>query len=145
MVQRVRETAEEDRRVKAAALGSQARWMQWEEALERPLSWNDLWTRDQGKLSFLLRAVADLLPTLSNLKIWGKEQDASCSQGGASLCTLNYILASCPKALADGRYRWRHDKVLTEIAKWVEVQRAKNNSHQHHQESKASIERAARS
>lgn len=111
--------------MKAKGMGSQARWMQWDEALERPLSWRELWATDQGKLNFLLRAVADLLPTPSNLKIWSKEQEASCSQCGASLCTLNHILASCPKALAEGRHRWRHDKVLTEVAKWVELQRGK--------------------
>lgn len=92
--------------------------MQWEEALERPLSWKELWATDQGKLNFLLRAVADLLPTPSNLKIRGKDQEASCSQCGASVCTLNHILASCPKALADGCYRWRHDKVLNKVGKW---------------------------
>ncbi|XP_077352497.1 uncharacterized protein prkg2l isoform X1 [Festucalex cinctus] len=124
VVRRVREAAEEDRRVKAAWLGTQARWMQWEGALERPLSWKEIWGTDQNKLGFLLRAVADLLPTPSNLKIWGKEEEASCNHCGASLCTLNHILTSCPKALAGGRYRWRHDKVLTEVAKWVELQRS---------------------
>lgn len=87
-MQRVRETAEEDRRIKAVGLGSQARWVQWEEAQERPMSWKDLWGTDQGKLTFLLRAVADLLPTPSNLKIWGKENDASCKQCSAKFCTL---------------------------------------------------------
>lgn len=129
VVQRVRETAEEDRRVKAVGLGSQACWVQWEGALDRPMSWKDLWGTDQGKLSFLLRAVADLLPTPSNLRIWGKEDDASCKQCSAKFCTLKHILTGCPRALADGRYRWRHDKVLTEIAKWTELQRVNANKH----------------
>lgn len=41
-------------------LDPQAHWMQWEEVLESPLSWKELWVTDQGKLNFLLRAVADL-------------------------------------------------------------------------------------
>lgn len=130
VVQRVREAEEEERQVKAIGLASQGRWTQWDQAQERPLSWKELWQTDQGKLSFLLRSVTDLLPTPRNLKIWGLEEDPSCKQCGAPACTLNHILTGCPKALAEGRYRWRHDKVLTEIAKWVEQQRVKANNMQ---------------
>ncbi len=87
---------------------------------------------NQGRLSFLLRSVTDLLPTPRNIKIWGGEEDPSCNQCGAVSCTLNHILTGCPKALAEGRYRWSHDKVLMEIAKWVEQQRVKVNNKQAH-------------
>ncbi|KAJ8351555.1 hypothetical protein SKAU_G00230310 [Synaphobranchus kaupii] len=130
VVQRIRETVEEDRRVKVVGLACQGQWMQWDQALERSLSWKELWGTEQGKLTFLLRAVSDLLPTPKNLKIWGKEEDPSCKQCGATLCTLNHILNGCPKALGEGRYRWRHDKVLTEVAKWVDQQRVKANKNQ---------------
>ncbi len=119
VVQRVREAAEEERQVKAIGLASQGRWMQWDQAQERLLSWQI----DQG---------TDLLPTPRNIKIWGGEEDPSCNQCGAVSCTLNHILTGCPKALAEGRYRWRHDKVLMEIAKWVEQQRVKVNNKQAH-------------
>lgn len=49
---------------------------------------------------------------------------------GAVFCTLNPVLTGCPKALGDGRYRWRHDNVLTVIAKWVQQQRIKANEDQ---------------
>lgn len=29
------------------------------------------------------------------------------------------MLSSCPKALAEGRYRWRHDQVLKAVAETV--------------------------
>lgn len=116
--------------MKAIGLASQGRWTQWDQVQERPLTWKELWQTDQGKLSFLLRSVTDLLPTPSNLKIWGGEEDPSCKQCGAANCTLNHILTGCPKALAEGRDRWRHDRVLTEIAKWVEQQRVKANNNQ---------------
>ncbi len=132
VVQRVREAAEEERQVKAIGLASQGRWTQWDQAQERPLSWKELWQIDQGRLSFLLRSVTDLLPTPRNIKMWGGEEDQSCNQCGAVSCTLNHILTGCPKALAEGRYRWRHDKVLMEIAKWVEQQRVKANNKQAH-------------
>lgn len=40
---------------------------------------------------------------------------------------LNHILCACPKSLGDGRYQWRHDRVLQEVAKWVDWQRLEAN------------------
>ena len=127
VVQQVRRTEERERQVKAVGLASQGRWMAWEPALDRKLTWKELWAMDQGKLSFILRATADLLPTPSNLRIWGKEENAACKLCNKANCTLNHILSSCPKALGDGRYRWRHDKVLQEIAVWVDLERLQAN------------------
>lgn len=82
-VQRVCEAVEEDRQVKAIKPASQGQWMQWDKARS-----------DQypGKIcGNPLGAVADVLPTPSNLKIWGREEDSSCKQCGASSCTLNHI------------------------------------------------------
>ncbi len=133
VVQRLHESAEEEEcQVKAIGLASQGRWMQWDQAQERLLSWKELWQIDQGTLSFLLRLLTDLLPTPRNIKIWGGEEGPSWNQFGAVICTLNHILTGCPKALAEGRYRWRHDKFLIEIAKWVEQQRVKANNKQAH-------------
>ncbi|KAL1250851.1 hypothetical protein QQF64_018647 [Cirrhinus molitorella] len=90
VVQRVREAAEEEWQVKAIGLASQGRWTQWDQAQERPLSWKELWQIDQGRLSFLLHSVTDLLPTPRNIKIWAGEKDPSCNQCGAVSCTLNH-------------------------------------------------------
>ncbi|XP_078574196.1 uncharacterized protein LOC144860709 [Branchiostoma floridae x Branchiostoma japonicum] len=38
---------------------------------------------------------------------------------------MAHILSSCKVALAQGRYRWRHDKVLSTIASILEVERRK--------------------
>lgn len=48
----------------------------------------------------------------------------------STYCMLNHILTGCPKALVEGRCRWRHDKILVEITKWVEQQRIKANNNQ---------------
>ena len=40
---------------------------------------------------------------------------------------MNHILSGCSVALAQGRYTWRHNKVLNELAYWVEEQRRVNN------------------
>ena len=50
----------------------------------------------------MIQSVYDILPSPSNLQIRGK-----------------HIFSSCPKALGDGRYRWRHDLVLRAIASEV--------------------------
>ena len=41
---------------------------------------------------------------------------------------MAHILSGCPTALGQGRYRWRHDQVLREIAHHVEVKRRDNNN-----------------
>ena len=50
------------------------------------------WGTDQAKLAFLLRVVADLLPTPSNLKIWSKEGDPAFKPSGAEFFSLNHIV-----------------------------------------------------
>ena len=61
----------------------------------------------------------------------------TCTYGGretpnCQLCarkgSLQHILSSCPKALGDGRYRWRHDQALKVIANEVtKTMRASNH------------------
>ena len=57
----------------------------------------------------------DVLPSPTNLHIWGKRETPNC-QLCARKGSLQDILSSCPKALVDGRYRWRHDQALKVIA-----------------------------
>ena len=65
---------------------------------------------------------------------WGLTTDPKCS-----LCdkpgTLEHVLSSCSTALTQGRYRWRHDSVLRELADWLEKERKKEhgNNPQHGQ------------
>ena len=39
--------------------------------------------------------------------------------------TLEHILSSCSVALSQGRYRWRHDSVLRQLAHYLEQERSK--------------------
>ena len=68
------------------------------------------------------------LPTPANKNIWyGTEEKCSlCGQEG----TLNHILTGCKVALSQGRYKWRHDKVLRTIANLVEEKRKEKNASQ---------------
>ena len=78
----------------------------------------DLWKAEPYRIRFLVCSVYDVLPSPTNLRIWRLSDSPECQ-----LCkgcgTLEHILSSCPKALGDGRYRWRHDLVLKVIADTV--------------------------
>ena len=69
----------------------------------------------------------DVLPSPTNLHIWGKRETPNC-QLCARKGSLQHILSSCPKALGDGWYRWRHDQALKVIANEVtKAMRASNH------------------
>ena len=74
------------------------------------------------RVRFLLKSVYDVLPSPTNLHVWGITPDANCK-----LCqkpaNLAHMLSSCRVALADGRYTWRHDQVLKVIAEGVDTAR----------------------
>jgi hypothetical protein len=118
--QEVRHTSEEERTVKAVSLKQQSKWMKWEGIEERKLSWNDLWRTHPQVLSFLLKAVYDVLPTPTNLVTWGITESAACQLCGG-VANLRHVMSGCKKGLTDGRYRWRHDKVLNVIAEVLEA------------------------
>eukprot|EP00066_Takifugu_rubripes_P027132 XP_011616398.1 PREDICTED: uncharacterized protein LOC105418502 [Takifugu rubripes] len=89
---------------------------------------------DFHRVRFLVAAVYDALPSPANLHAWGKSETPTCS-----LCSgrgsLEHLLSSCPKSLADGRYRWRHDQVLKAVAESIAL--AISTSKRHHAPKKA--------
>ncbi|TWW80104.1 hypothetical protein D4764_10G0011340 [Takifugu flavidus] len=78
--------------------------------------------------------VYDALPSPANLHAWGMSETPTCS-----LCSgrgsLQHLLSSCPKSLADGRYRWRHDQVLKAVAESIAL--AISTTKHHHAPKKA--------
>ncbi|XP_050957201.1 uncharacterized protein LOC127158092 [Labeo rohita] len=111
----VRAEVEEDRRIKMVAMYQQGAWTRWEHAEQRKVTWSELWRREPQHIKFLIQSVYDVLPSPTNLLCWGLSDTAACQ-----LCnkrgTLEHILSCCPKALSEGRYRWRHDQVLRALA-----------------------------
>ena len=111
---------EEERRQSALInLSNQGDWSRWEHTLENRPGWNEIWRVDESKLKFLLRSVFDLLPSPTNLHMWGLSDNTKCALCKEKYCNLQHILSSCKQSLADGRYRWRHDKVLKVIAQSI--------------------------
>ncbi|GFO15296.1 reverse transcriptase [Plakobranchus ocellatus] len=74
------------------------------------------------RISFLIRSVYDLLPSNVNLVRWGKKDDPTCP-----LCkgrqTTEHVLSSCKVALSQGRYTWRHNRVLQGLASVISTAR----------------------
>lgn len=111
----VRAGVEEERVSRAVGLKRQGAWTRWESTLQRKVTWANIMQADFHRIRFLVQAVYDTLSSPANLHLWGKNETPVCP-----LCsgrgTLEHLLSSCPRALADGRYRWRHDQVLRVVA-----------------------------
>ena len=111
----VRTGVEERRLTKMVGCRQQGAWTKWEQTERRKVSWADIWSTDFSRTRFLLQMVYDTLPSPANLCLWGKKDTPKCP-----LCpgigTLQHILSGCKVALTEGRYRWRHDKVLESVA-----------------------------
>ncbi|XP_073720025.1 uncharacterized protein [Misgurnus anguillicaudatus] len=116
----VRAAVEEERSSKAVGMARQGAWTRWEQAVERKITWTELWRSEPHRIKFLVQAVYDVLPSPSNLYTWGLIDTPGCV-----LCqrkgTLEHILSCCPRALGEGRYRWRHDQVLKTIAESIQA------------------------
>lgn len=124
----VRSLEEEGRRAKAVELASQGAWTKLD-LPKRKITWGDLCRSEPFRIPFLLRSVYDTLPTPTNLHKWGFREDPLCKLCGER-GTMAHILSGCKTALAQGRYRWRHDKVLMTLANTLEQERCKKRQPQ---------------
>lgn len=111
----IRAEVEEERYTKMAGMSKQGAWTRWEQVDPRRITWAELWKAEPLRIKFLVQSVYDVLPSPANLHTWGLADTPECK-----LCqkrgTLEHILSSCSRALGEGRYRWRHDRVLKVLA-----------------------------
>ena len=62
-------------------------------------------------------------------KMWGDKTTDKCHVcNSTESCTLHHILSSCPTALSQGRYTWRHDSVLQLLQSLVSSAIATHNT-----------------
>ena len=123
VVKTVREKEEECRLVKMTSFSNQGANLKWE-VPQRRLKHSDIIKTSEESLSFLVKAVYDLLPTPANKNRWFKQEEKCklCGQDG----TLNHILSGCRVALSQGRYTWRHNKVLKEVVNSISTRMKEN-------------------
>ncbi|GFS07266.1 reverse transcriptase [Elysia marginata] len=114
------------RRIQKAA--QQCHWTNWDSAIQRSLTWKDIWQMVPLRFSFhqIIRSVYDLLPSHANLARWGKKDDHTCP-----LChgrqTTEHDLSSCKVAHSQGRYNLRHNRVLQELASVISAAKGQFN------------------
>jgi hypothetical protein len=70
-------------------------------------------------LGWCYGAVSDSLATNANLCRWRVRSNSSCPLCNGQTETLHHVLNSCPTALHQKRFDWRHDSVLNHIARLV--------------------------
>ena len=119
VIQEVRNEEDNKRLIKGVQQPQQGQWTSWEEALQRSITWNDIWQKAPLKFNFLIRSTYDQLLSKSNLVKWKKESDPTCSLCNEKPQTLEYVLSSCKTALANGRYTWRYNIVLDELVRII--------------------------
>ena len=88
-------------------------------AAENDVTWKSyMFNLKSGTLKFLLNASIDTLPSLANLKRWKKSPSDLCK-----LCrgrqTSNHVLNICKVGLNTGRFKWRHDNILSYIVSLI--------------------------
>ncbi|XP_058852600.1 uncharacterized protein LOC131699533, partial [Acipenser ruthenus] len=125
VVNEVQKQEERMRCIKAISQAKQGEWMRWESVEQRKIGWQDLWSMEQSRISFLIRSTYDVLPSPQNLNLWVGE-DPSCPLC-SSPATLRHILTGCKVALSQGRFTWRHDQVLRCLALALEDKRNMTN------------------
>ena len=104
VIQEIRENTEQERIQCAVQQSQQGQWTTWEDTLQRSLSWNDIWHMAPLRLSFVIRAVYDQLPTGANPTKWRLTQDEKCPLCG-EIETLNHVLSACKVALGSAGIR----------------------------------------
>lgn len=119
-IERVGENLQRERVVEYGSLELQSGWTRWrEDVLTLDMSWNSLFKMGDSMVGFLLRAVYGTLVTPSLAVKWNDDEDGKCKLCGTEAGTAQHILSGCSVALQQGRYTWRHDKVLNQIQSQV--------------------------
>lgn len=96
---------------KTVELRRQGAWTKWENILQWKVNWTNI-------IEANFHRVHDALPSPANIHVWGKSDTPACP-----LCSgrgsLQHLLSSCPKSLAEGCYCWCHDQVVKEVAEGI--------------------------
>ena len=119
-IARVRKNIDHDSAVGLGTFEMQSRWAAWrEEVIAMDMSWHRLFEMGDSMVGFILSAVYGTLVTPSLASKWSEDEDGKCKLCDDALGTIRHILSGCKVVLAQGRYRWRHDKVLRQISEQV--------------------------
>ena len=120
VISRVKKNIEHAAAVELGSLEMQCRWATWrEDVIAMDMGWNRLFEMGDSLVGFVVKAVYGTLMTPALVSNWLEEEDGKCKLCDDTPGTIKHILSGCRVALAQGRYRWRHDKVLKQISEQV--------------------------
>ena len=97
----------------------QGSWISWVNYVKNDLTWKNALAMPPKLLSFCLAATFDVLPSPSNLRRWHISTESSCTLCQKPICTTAHVLSACKVALTQGRFTFRHDKVLASIVEVI--------------------------
>ena len=90
---------EEQRKTRAVTQAKQCAWTQWNDIEPIKLSWKSLIAMEPQAITFLLHSTYDLLPNVTNLKLWGYTNSDLCFSCKSDRSTLRHVLSACPQSL----------------------------------------------
>ena len=94
----------------------QGKFLELATAARNDVTWNSyIYNLPSGTMKFIINASLDTLATKANLKRWGKSPSDKCPHCGYRE-TTNHILNCCKVYLDQGRYTWRHNNIMNDIA-----------------------------
>ena len=113
---RIKKNIEQERESQYGTLEMQSRWVAWREVvIAMDLSWNNMFKFGDSMIGFALRVVYGTVITPSMKSKWDENEDGNCKLCVNNRGTIQHILSGCPVSLQQGRYTWRHNKVLKQI------------------------------
>ena len=68
--------------------------------------------------NFTIRYMNNTLPTMKNMKMWKKLYSYDCKFCQQTQ-TLGHVVGGCISSLRQGRYNWRHDSIIVNMAKFI--------------------------
>ena len=117
---RVKKNIDQERQCQYGTLEMQCRWVNWNDGvLPMDLSWNNMFKLGDSLVGFALSVVYGTVITPAMKSNWDADEDGNCKLCETRRGTIQHILSGCPVALQQGRYTWRHDKVLKQIHEQV--------------------------
>ena len=99
-----------------------------ENVMENDIKWQSaINSKNENLLKFLINSTLNTLPTKDNLRRWGTGTNGVCDLCGLTE-SLKHVLNCCSFSLNQGRYKWRHNKILSTIFQAIvtETQTRKN-------------------
>ena len=102
--------------LKAVDSALAGKWTKWKGFNQRSLSWKSISYSDPKLVRFCIGCTYDTLASLANLKSWGLSSTNECCLCGVEPCTIAHVLSVCNVALGQGRFRYRHNGVLSIIS-----------------------------